>query len=62
MSEDERRLRQPPPQRRWWFGDGWSYPVLVGVDNDRDCADIGDKRTHRDPTTIEFRGLLKKVV
>jgi len=63
MSEAEREIRQPAPQRRWWFGDCWSYPVYVGeTDGGEECGDLGDRRSWREPGTIEYRGLLKKVV
>jgi hypothetical protein len=62
MSEEERALRQPEPQRRWWFGRGWSYPVLVGVTSEEDAADLGDLQSSRKLREVEYRGLLKKVV
>lgn len=62
MSEEERELRDPPAQRRWWFGDGWSWPVVVGEMDDELIAWLGNKRSPRELASVEYRGLLKKVV
>lgn len=64
MSEEERALRQPPKQRRWWDGDGevWSYPVTVGVHSEGDCEVAKQIPSPRSPNSLEWQGLLKKVV
>lgn len=62
MTDEERQLRSPLPQRRWWNGYEWSYPTIVGSDGEADCEIVKHLTASRAANTLEYQGLLKKVV
>ena len=59
MSDAEREERRPRLQRRWWDGEGWSMPAVVGDPfyDDEHCEDLKSMQSITAADRIEWQGL-----
>lgn len=47
------------PSRRWWNGQHWSWPVLIGGEDEAYARSIMGETSATSPESIEYQGLLR---